>query len=651
MGPGYPLTALLAVGLAALLLVASAGWGYGLAGGLLARARAPRGLAPLVAVALGMGALSYAAFALALAGWLRPWALALVALAGVARAARRLPAEARAARRGWRRARGRRPALLAAPLARWAAALMLLALAGALVGAVLPEIEYDALWYHLGFPARYLAAGRFLPLPCEHIAPYPHQLELLYAYPLAAGLAPAAKLLHYALGLLAAVAAAWLAARHVGRRWALPAAALALLAPTYLWEMTTAYVELQLALACTLAAALVLEWRRTRRPALLGLAGLLLGLALATKHLAFLVLAPLAAYLLVAPAATAGAARPLRTRVADVVRLVLPALAVAAPWYARAWALTGNPLFPMFYGVLARLGVPMWRWDAAQDAAWNAVMRRFGDGRSWPVLLTLPWRMTWDDMRFAGSVGPAGLLFLPPAALLWRRLSGGVRLLALLTLAYVLVWASPFGSFQTRFLVPIVPVAAVVAAGGLAALGALLRALAWRRAWTLVQALVVLVLLVQVPPLVTFADWRLGWIPNVVHNVRPTPLLTALGLRPVDRYMRTWLESYPAARWIDAHVPATGRVVWFGEAAQYYMRQDAMMDYSECARPGVWRSAPGAEAEAWRRLRAAGVTHLAWDKTRTDLDPARFAIRSPVFLRDYAETVYEDRVIQVLRLR
>ena len=637
----YTLTAPLALLVAAAFFAAA--WGYGRV--LLPRRLAPRVDRTLAEIAVGSGALGYLAFALGGVGLLRPAVLALVLLCGTA-----VLAAAPEVRGGWRSLaddvrRGWR-ALAPPGLARWSAVAALLAVGFALLGAMQPEIEYDAVWYHLTFPRRYLAAGRLLDLACEHMSPTPQHVELQYAYALLFGDERAAKLVHLGFGLLAAAWTARLAARLLGRRWAALAAALFLTAPTVTWEMTTAYNELPLAFLATGAVALVVEWRARGERRLLALAGVLLGLGLAGKHVAYFFLAPLALAVLLAPAPAGAPRRSLAGRVGDAALLSAVAVAVALPWYVRAWYYTGNPLFPMFYDLLARAGLPLERWSEQAQRGWTAAMDRYGDGRSPLALLLVPWRATWASVRYAGSLWPAWLLFLPLLPLVRGRLDRRVRLVALLGVVFLVLWVTPYSSFQLRYLVPVLPLLAVAVAAVVRALGAVLRDAQWAAARRALGAGVAGMLLLNLPLFYWLHDAREGWIPQTVHVNK-----AVAGLVDRDRFLRRRLESYPAIAWANRHLPASARIVSFAEAAHFYARAELLHDYSRCVSEAAWAS-PGEEEAAWRGLRAAGVTHVLWDRTQPALlADSLFAIRSPAFHARFGETVYRDRVSEIIALR
>jgi hypothetical protein len=319
---------------------------------------------------------------------------------------------------------------------------------------------------------------------------------------------------------------------------------------------------------------------------------------------------------------------------------------VALPWYVRAWYYTGNPLFPMFYDLLARAGVPLARWDAVAQRAWSAAMNRYGDERSPLALLLVPWRATWASVRYAGSIGPAWLLFLPLLPLVRRRLDRRVRLVALLGVAFLVLWMTPYSSLQVRYLVPVVPLLAVTVAGVARALGALLRDAQWPAARRAASAGLAAVLLLNLPLFNWLNDARQGWIPTTLHTHR-----AVAGLVNRDRYLQRRLEVYPAVAWANRHLPESARIVSFGEAAHFHARAELLNDFSACVTDAAW-APPGREEGAWRELRAAGVTHVLWDFTQPALlADSAFAIRSPLFRARFGETVYRDQVSEIVALR
>jgi hypothetical protein len=347
-----------------------------------------------------------------------------------------------------------------------------LAVAFAWVGALAPEVEYDALWYHLWLPRLWLQAGAPVDIVHEYVSLYPLAWQLLYGAGLTLGGPVSAKLLHFAAYALLLLATARLAARLLPLASPRLAAALVATAPTVLWEATTAYVDVAVGLYVTVALLAVAAYCRDRSRAWIAAAAIALGMALATKHLALLALVLLASGLWWLERRVVGARRAWRPAVLFVALALLQPL----PWYLRSWAASGNPVFPDLYGVFGAR--PPERWDALTARELQAFEDRFGRPRTPRNLATLPWDVTVHGARYGGSFGPLLLVLLPglaiPAALGGpaRRSASTVcrrpavcastsaspprapALLGAFAAGYIALWATPLGSFQARFLVP-----------------------------------------------------------------------------------------------------------------------------------------------------------------------------------------------------
>lgn len=547
----------------------------------------------LVAAALGLGAVAGLMALMALAGVMtRTGVAGLMAVLGAHAALWSAPRA-----RGWAHAaRARAVALRAAPGRAGlvaAGALAALFLAVGLIGALGPEVEFDAAWYHVWFAQQHLAAGHLVDAPQEFVSLYPQTGELLFAWGLTWGGPIAAKLVHLAAGVLLAGATYTLARRFLSRGWAVLAVALLVSAPTVTWELTTAYVDLLPALFGVLALIELLAWREAGDRARLVRAALLLGLALATKHLALLFLP--GAVLVVALGAmrlrrTAGGSRESALRAAVRPSLLFTGLAllVPAPWYARSFAATGDPVFPTLYGLF---GAPADRWSARSEAGLARFMDHFGPDRSIGSLLELPWTVTTQPDRFDGSFGPIFLILVPLALLALRRRPAGLGAAALFAGAYLVLWASPVSSFQARFLVLAIPVLAVLAAVGLAELCRVARSAGMRRAAAAAPVAVGLVLLLNLP---VFMPWHgrvvidapgfeAGWI-NAVS--RDLDVAAAVDADAADARLARLLPGYRAVRAANELLPAGTRVVTDVQGVHMYSR-DALITLES---PLLWNA-------------------------------------------------------------
>jgi hypothetical protein len=686
------------------------------------------------AASAGLGVYAFAGLALAVAGLYRPNALVILAtlpllIAGVLLLRRGLrwkfqwspgPAQLTQWSPGSALAALRR-SLPAGCRDRLWAALALLAMGMALVAALAPEVEYDALWYHLQYPRLYLENGRLVDDLNDYVSLYPMTWELWFGYGLALGGAAgggltsgaaqtAATLLHYAALPLVALALfnlARLAAPGVS-----PWLAVVLFAtiPTVMWEASTAYIDLALALHTTLALYALLRYGQSRRKGWLTLAAANLGLALATKHLALFVLAlaSLGLLLVLRPArshnaamrSTSGgisapASRPWPLSVLPALLfLILTALLLALPWYLRSYLASGNPVFPELFWLF---GAPPERWDALTQAGLDEFLHSFGRPRTFLNLVTLPWHMTVHAASYHGSLGPLFLIALPlllfgfikwkpgrlshpverirsstgPTAFqslsltqqashgaapgsLWASSRGQLPWLGGLALLYLALWASPISSFQLRFLVPIAPVLALLAAAALTRLFALGRLAASGRptlAKTLPKGLVALsavLLFLNLPPFTSLhehdrAGWD-GWLNSVLHGVEWG---VVAGAESRHDYLSRKVRSYPV--WDNANktLPEDARVLAWSGGDQFYSRRERIWAYATSARPAAWAGLgpDGDPAALLPALQELDITHLIADRD------FRERLEGAPGWQDRFERLYEDWFYTLYRVR
>ena len=615
--------------IAAAVAVFLAAWGYGSALVGLGRRRrlAPGRGGPLeeLLLALGAGVAALYAVALALSAvhLLKPPALVAVTVAGVALALARVP-----------RRLPRRPRPPTGVI-EWAA-LALVAGAGvfALIGALAPEVEYDALWYHLELIKRYLADGTLLDFPCQYVSHYPMGAELMFGYGLGLADQVAAKLVHFGFGVLFVLATYRLGTQVGSRRVALLAAAIVAVTPTVTWEATTAYVELGTAFFVTLALTWVIRYAGERSGATLAAAALFAGLGLATKTLAAIALVPLA--ILVVLVTRAGAARRLLTGGAFVAAALVPAL----PWFVKAQLETGNPLFPNAYGVF---GADPEVWTAQADAAQHAFYDKFGYRDGFGSFIALPWDVTMHGAAFGGCIGVAYLVLLPLALL--RRPSRPLVLTALFCVGYVVLWASPLSSLQMRFVVPVLGALAVVAAVGFEA--------AWELARERVPAaavvfagVVLATLALALPPFVGLHD-RDGE-GTLTHVVRETPLDVVSGAEGEGAYIGRRVPAYPAILRLNQLAgPGDRAVMAIDPFANYYARPELVPDYAVClGNAGLYDGKPGSPQRA---LTAIGADYLLVDEnTRAGWS---FDWLEPHLRRTALDPVYSNGGVRLFRIR
>ena len=530
-----------------------------------------------------------------------------------------------------------RPALvLTWPDALWAA-VTLVAASLSFSAALAPEAEYDALWYHLDLPRRWLASGVPVDDVNDYVSLYPMTWDLLFGAALAIDGSVGARVLHWMATLAAAATAGAIAARALGQRSGWMAAAIFITAPTVFWEATTAYVDGALALHGGVAAAAIMQSVRSSDRRWLLLGGLNLGIACATKHLGLVIAASTLLPYLVWMWRHHQPRQVLRNG-ALVCGLMLIS---PAPWYLRAWNASGNPVFPEMYSVFGAR--PPGRWSDATERGIAGFKSRFGTERSLTSTLALPWDMTMHAARYGGTLGPFLLIALPGVVATVRRRPGG-WLLAGAGL-YLAVWASPLSSFQLRFLVPWwLPMSALTAAAIERMAQNAGRLLAPAAPST--HAVVAVLALLNLPPFVLLHERDSGWL---THVTRRLPVEVVGGGISEREWLESEVRSYRAWQFLNTQAPEGARVLTFLGGDHFYSARPRLWSDSVAGRPVTWDA--DSCKDVLDGLEKLAITHILVPTRPPDRTPEHDTL--PMLSTEcvgHYTTVHEDRFAVVYRV-
>ena len=334
--------------------------------------------------------------------------------------------------------------------AAWVLALpLLLMLAAWLVRPLGPGEASDEISYHLPYARFYLQQGglavqEFLRFPLQT-----HNFNLLYSVALLREGTATAHLVHATAGLLVLLGVHGMGRHWLGRGGAFIALILVMQVGTFEAAFASAFVDLGFTLyiaACLFALAL---WQEEREVAWLWLAGMFLGTAMGTKYLGLVFTAPLALWVL-------WQSRSYK----DLLRFTLVTCLFGLFWYVRSWLISGNPVHH-FLGEWFGYYI----WTADDLTAQMSELHRHGVDRTVLNWLRLPEQLQMYKNKFNGEIVRDGVLVAGfyLGLLACYRMRPALRMFALISLFYLVLW---FCSAQVmRYLLPIVPAMALVAAG------------------------------------------------------------------------------------------------------------------------------------------------------------------------------------------
>jgi hypothetical protein len=427
-----------------------------------------------------------------------------------------------------------------------------------------PPTSMDAGVYHLRLPQQFLQAGGWVA-PETFVSSFPLYVEMLFGEGLVLGGGTFAALIHWSLGIAAlAAAGAW--ARRLGGSGLWAAVALGASA-LFVWEATSAFVDLGAALFASLALLWALE--ADSGASAVVLAGLFAGLAAGSKltGAAMAAMAGMAAALTVWPDRGRGVRRLLAIGGLSLV--------VALPWYVRNALATGNPFFPVGSQFLGHRPPP--------TAALSTAME-YGYGRDLLHLLSSPFDLLarGDPFDQGWSLGPAYLALAPLGFVsAWRLAGAGAmgRRRAVIALGALTGWwvlwflVSP----QTRLLLPALPIAAGLAGAGATA--------AFRAASRPLRLLAMAVLGVTIA----------GGLGTALLTAKLTARVV-LGLEPASTFLERNSWNYVAYQQANRLLPAGARLAVEGGPNLYYLEV-----------PAVWLQVSSPASVAF--LRERGFSH------------------------------------------
>ena len=300
----------------------------------------------------------------------------------------------------------------------------------------------------------------------------------------------------------------------------------------------------------------------------------------------------------------------------------MAAFAGCGLWFAKNWALTGNPTYPLLSTIFpgeSRTLELVERWGKAHGVPRDVTGRSFSMGQLATSLALIGWKSDW--------LHP---LCLPLAAAAvfarrWRR--------ATLPLALLIVFVTAVWWFCThridRFWVPVLPLVAL-----LAGVGVTWTAAAWWRATVEPLLIASLMLCLVVTP----------WHGPTEAFLGDTRFFVALDELRTDPH-----RVNPVHLYLNRQRDAGCRVLLVGDAQPFDLEVPTI--YSTCFDPCVFEQLMSGKSAEERRaaLRQLGITHVVihWTEIERYLGPGNYGYTKFVT----PELVHEELVSRQRLLR
>lgn len=417
-----------------------------------------------------------------------------------------------------------------------------------------PTIRWDALTYHVAAPAVYIEQGRMVEIPEGVQTYYVHYAEMLFTLGLLLADQPLPGWLHLVAGIGAASLTGLLGSRIVNKRVGGAAALLFFTLPLVNYEIGTAYIDGFTTLFVTAMLFAGFNWWKSKADRWLCLSGVFAGIAVGIKLNA---IPFVAVYVLLIAFLIFRQTRSWISLIRPLLITGIPIVALWAPWLIRDALWTGNPVFPYYNAIFKS---PEW----IQPELLTFDGR---DNRSQWGFLKIPWEIVMDTRKYYMESPGGAILSLPWLALPWRYF--GSQSFERVTKKYLLT-AFGYGLLATiglfliiphaRYLMPIYPVMAILAAANLDAVA---------RAVDGIKSQKLVLIVGIVAGVAYFLSAQISNISRMQSLNERIPYKVALGLESRSQFLSRTLPFYPVFQYLN-ELPQKANVFSLGVEFRQY---------------------------------------------------------------------------------
>ncbi|NQU57800.1 MAG: glycosyltransferase family 39 protein [Rhodospirillales bacterium] len=450
-----------------------------------------------------------------------------------------------------------------------------------------PPADADSMAYHFAFPKLFLQQGGLTFIPRAVDGAIPLLLQMTYIPALGLGGEQAMTLWTMVSGWAVAWALYFLCRRFLERPWSLALTLIWLTTPVVLYGGGSGQIEVRSAGFVIIAAGALIRGRESGLLRYAVLAGLAAGLFVGAKYTGLLF-----------ATACGAACLTYRRRVLALTLFSISVGVIGFQWYFWNWFHTGDPVFPVLYGILDYSNPAYW--DAAHNQAMRAQL--FSGERSgtitllssllYPFLATFATSQVFDSER--AGLGMFALLVLPFAlAGVWRFrkavMASALLPAALTILIFYGLWFFSGSSQRVRHLLPIYPVAMVLMA---------VSARRWAASAGAEKPLYLALMLSLGLQMAGHGASSLNYARHVFSN------------ESKDAFLLRNLAGYQSVQMINGHLGPSDKIFISNRQLSYYI--DVPYYYANISFQAQVNILPEADDPAlyYRQLRSLGVNHI-----------------------------------------
>ena len=400
-----------------------------------------------------------------------------------------------------------------------------------LIGALGPELAFDALWYHLTLPKLYLINHAVIHIPggLLYYSGMPKLTEMFYTVALAFNNELLAKVIHFTFGVLSCLAIYKLSRKFFDQKLSLITTVIFYSNLVVAWQSTTSYVDLARTFFEIMALWGFINWWEKKKLKWLIESAVMMGLAISVKLLAF---GSLFIFLVLILLSAKTYKKPLKNLPLYLFTYFSICLLIPLPWFAFSFVNTGNPIYPIFTDVY-RVNFDINLLNPLQFIAdiWN--------------LFT----------HSADPISPLYVIFLPLVIIFFNKFNSKIKLVVFYSLLALIVWYITPRTGGGRFILSYLPAFSIVAGAVIQMVNKI------EKIRTMLVGLVILVSLVSI-------------IYRGVANAKYLPVI--LGYETKSQFLTNHLnfsfgDFYDTDNYFKNHIAQNDRVLLYGFQNLYYI--------------------------------------------------------------------------------
>lgn len=400
-----------------------------------------------------------------------------------------------------------------------------------LVGALGPELGFDALWYHLTLPKLYLDNHTIFHIPggLFYYSDMPKLLEMIYTGVLSFHIAFLPKIIHFLFGVLVEITL-----YKVARRWLSPIMSLLTVLVfssnlVFGWESISAYVDLGRTFFELLAMWAFLLWEEKKESKWFYYSAIMVGFSITSKVIAF---SSLFIFLLLTYAVGKRKSYPLQLTIKWIFSYALVAILIPLPWFIFSFVHTGNPLYPLFSSMLGNAG----------SAGWQLLSPIYMISTFWTLF-----------SHSADPLSPWYLMLLPLVILAYKKTESSFKILYLYAILALFFWYITPNTGGGRFILPYLPILSLISVYSLIMVKGRQK-----------QLLIVLAILLAFFSIVYRTAANLKFLPVIFNQETTATFLT-------NHLNFSYGDFYDTDNYFRTHIKPTDMVLLYGFHNLYYV--------------------------------------------------------------------------------